>query len=169
MADEDWAVVYPDGDFPKGAVRAMSRGLKCDDDPNVCDSYVALWIRDDGEAVFGRAWNEGGKMKASFPWGGREVREDETRGVRILTYIGPKSSHDHKYKWVRAKDANPDQLVYSGEYLPAVVEFENGDEILGKANWNRRMAWSSCHGKENVHEGNAFDNAHLLVKIPSKH
>ena len=49
----------------RGAVRALSRGLKCGDDPSGCDSFVALWIRDDGEAVFGRAWPEEGKMRVS--------------------------------------------------------------------------------------------------------
>ena len=47
---------------------------------------------------------------------------------------------------IEAVQVNKDQLVYCGEYLPAVVQCR-GKEILGKAHWDRRLAWTSCHGK----------------------
>lgn len=167
MADDTWAIVYPGDAFPKGAVRALGRGLSCQDN-QFCDVYVAMWVRDGGEAVFGKCWNNGGKAEATFPWGGKEVRGDETKGYRVLTYIGPQSEHKYKYRWCRAYKTQSNNLLSISQYTPAVIHCQNGEECLGKASWDSRMAWSGRAGAEQVHEGVEFDNCHLLCRFKTE-
>ena len=50
------------------------------------------------EAVFGRAWNDGGLAKAEFTWAGEVHSEQDTGPISILTYIGPPSKNGFKYK-----------------------------------------------------------------------
>lgn len=195
-------------DWP-GAVRALGRGLLSGGEAELVDSFVALWIRDDGEAVFGRAWAEGGRLRASFPWGGKEVRESDTRGVRVLTYIGPKADHDHKYKWVRAKEVGqgeeglgrwvrrrgeaggPGRVGVLGR-VPAGGGGVRGardprqgpleppprlDCMPGQSSQNpsfrsipnqSNVQLNTMPCQEEVHKGDAFDNAFLLVMKKTK-
>jgi len=168
-----WEAVHSLQTCPKAMVRALGRGL-LNEDHYETDSYVALWVREDGENVFGRAWcDEDGKIRAAFAWGRKEIRGTETDGYRVLTYIGPFSKNKFAYRWVSAKtiadpnkSPNASDLVTGDQGLnsPAVVIAADGTEHLGNANWGLKIARTARFGKGILTTGKDFDNVYLLVK-----
>uniref|UniRef100_A0A914WIB3 Uncharacterized protein n=1 Tax=Plectus sambesii TaxID=2011161 RepID=A0A914WIB3_9BILA len=163
MATEDmWVTVRPGDPFPEQQKCIRALGVPGLDQEAVShpDSYIALWLRPDGEAVCGTAWNEGGIVKARFTWDGKQFTGEETNGFRILKYC----EHDSdKYHWVRAKEANEHALLYIGEYVPAVVVCGK-DAAIGKANWQRKMVWTCENNCESCHQDEEFSNCFLLAK-----
>uniref|UniRef100_A0A914W0A2 Uncharacterized protein n=1 Tax=Plectus sambesii TaxID=2011161 RepID=A0A914W0A2_9BILA len=162
MATEDmWVTVHPGHAFPENqhCIRAFGiprfGGEQC-----FCDPYIALWIRDGGEVVFGCAWNEHGKVRARFTWDGKMFTSEQTNGFRILKCCGHDSD---KYHWVQAKAADESALLYSGEYTPAMIV--NGDHsTVGKASWKRKMVWVCEDGKEESCQGDKFQDCYLLAE-----
>lgn len=128
--------------------------------------YVALWTKD-GEPVFGRAWNNKGKVEAWFPHGGQEHAPST---FSVLTYHGP-PRQNFRYAWVPVTQLNAMcQPVRQQEYSPMVVTDVQvgsfGGELLGKGNLGRRMAWVSYAGKEHHFTDHKFDNAYVLCRLP---
>uniref|UniRef100_A0A914X0C2 Uncharacterized protein n=1 Tax=Plectus sambesii TaxID=2011161 RepID=A0A914X0C2_9BILA len=162
MATEDnWVTVRNGSVFPQqqGCIRAL--GIPGINHHCVCDpdAYIALWLRPDGEVVFGCAWSEVGFIKAQFPWDGEVVTGEEADRYRIL-----KCSNDtpNRYHWVQASQANEHSLLYVGEYTPALV-LKGNKAIVGKACWDRKMAWT-CEGGESCYQGGNFSDCYLLAK-----
>jgi len=171
--ETDWQVVHALETCPKAMVRALGRGL-LNEDHYETDSYVALWIREDGENVFGRAWCDvDGKIRAAFAWGRREVRGTEIGAYRVLTYIGSFAKNKFSYRWVKATTiGNPNtppnvsDIVTGDQGLnsPAVVIAKDGTEHLGNANWSLKIARTARLGKGILTTGKDFDNVYILVK-----
>jgi len=171
MGNEDgWVPVNHGSSLPYGAVQAMDRPLN-NSDRTAKNCYVAVWNKN-GEPVFGRAWNNNGKVEAWFPHGGEEHHSARIKpaSFSILTYYGP-PRQNFRYAWVPISQLNTMcQPVRQGEYSPVVipdvrVKSFNG-ELLGKANLSRRMAWVSYAGKEHHFNDHRFNNAHVLCRVP---
>jgi len=170
---DSYQIVHALETCPKGMVRAMGRGLWNEDNFET-NSWVALWVREDGENVFGRAWcDEDGKIRSAFAWGRKEVRGVDVGAYRVLTYIGPFSKNKFSYRWVKATTiGNPNTPPHAsdlvtgdkGENSPAVVVGEDGQEHLGNANWDLRIARTARLGKGILTTGKDFDSVYLLVR-----
>jgi len=170
---DTYQIVHPLETCPKGMVRAMGRGLWNEDNAET-NSWVVLWIREDGENVFGRAWcDENGKIRAAFAYGGEEVRGTETQGYSVLTYVGSFSKDKFRYRWVKVKQVanaatppNKGDLVTGtrGENTPVVVVSKDGQEHLGNANFDLKIARTALLGREVVTTGAEFDESYVLVR-----
>jgi len=168
MDTEEWVTVSHGSPFPNAAVQAMDRPLYNNDDTTK-NCYVALWTKN-GEPVFGRAWNNRGKVEAWFPHGDHEHHSGRIQSFQILTYRGP-PFQNFRYAWVQANQLNSFcQPVAKDGYCPAVVRGVRSQnfsgELLGKANLSRRMAWVSHAGKEHHFGDQAYNNCFVLCRVP---
>lgn len=169
MDVEEWVTVSHGSPFPVGAVQAMDRPLS-NNDETAKNSYVALWTKN-GEPVFGRAWNNRGKVEAWFPHGDHEHHSGTIPSFQLLTSRGP-PFQNFRYAWVQANQINSMcQPVRKGDYSPAVLRdlrLRNfNGELLGKANLARRMAWVSYAGKEHYFDDDqVYSNCFILCRVP---
>jgi len=165
---DEWITVRHGAQFPHGAVQAMDRTLR-NNDQSTQHCYVALW-ENRGEPVFGRAWNNRGNVEAWFPHGGKEYHSGQVPSFKILTYRGP-PSQIFRYAWVQVNQLNAMcQPVRQQAYSPVVIsEFRTGTfvgELLGKANLSGRQAWVSYAGKEHPVHAHALDTSYVLCRVP---
>jgi hypothetical protein len=169
--EDEWVQVQHGAPLPYGQlIKAMDRQLS-NNDHTAKDCYVALWMKNN-EPVFGRAWNNGGKVEAWFPHGGNENHSGNAGPFKLLMYRGP-PYQNFRYAWIPVQQLSANtmcQPVAQQSYVPIVLrdiraEKFNG-EILGKGDLNRRMAWASYAGKEHHFSGHQFDSAHVLCRVP---
>ena len=85
--EDTWAWVEIGAQFPAGVVRVKGEQ----------NQYIALWYKN-GKPVQGRAWNNGGVVEASFPYGSKELVGKQALGgqIQILTY---ESTYDKVGFW----------------------------------------------------------------------
>jgi len=169
MSGEDaWVTVQHGSPFPHGAIQAMDRPLN-NNDSTAKACYVALW-NNNGEPVYGRAWNKNGTVEAWFPYGGNEHHSGGVGSFSLLAYYGP-PRQNFRYAWVPVNQLNSMcQPVRQQDYVPAVIpDLHIGKfsgEMLGKANLSRRMAWVSHGGQEHHFTDNKFNGAYVLCRVP---
>lgn len=158
--------------MPINAVRPFDKPVKYyDKTENV---VVALWNINDNEAVWGKAWEANGTLKAVFVYNGRIRTNDDpelSRGYKILTYNG---TDEFKFAWVVARLVDHGTVVYSSSnrHVSAVfVDHVNGNQFLGDSDWDQRnMQYvqgddKAPFGVANRYDDNLFDRqVYLLTK-----
>ncbi|VDK18066.1 unnamed protein product [Anisakis simplex] len=166
----EWADFRYGDNWPESGtpVRALGRSLNTYPDENP-DQYVALWYQS-GEPVMGRIWNDGGKIKACFGWGGHEYRE-RIGSIQIL-YELPEAIRGFDYAWkpfTEAASFGEKEWIpvhvdhHKGNITPAVLMID-GKEILGKADIRNERATVGYGGTEKVFVGPAVHTCVVLCR-----
>ncbi|MFH4973396.1 hypothetical protein AB6A40_000105 [Gnathostoma spinigerum] len=152
-------------------VKALGRSLDTLAGENP-DQYVALWYQS-GEPVMGRVWNDGGKIKACFGWGGHEYRQnigsiqllfelpDEIRGFDYgwKPFVEAAAFSDNK-EWIPVHVDN-----IKGNITPGVLTID-GKQILGKVDIRNERATVGYGGTEQVFVGPAVHTCVVLCRKP---
>ncbi|VIO96697.1 Uncharacterized protein BM_BM5220 [Brugia malayi] len=136
--------------MPKEAIRPFERSLR--DGTMTIDVAVALWIPGGGvPAIWGRAWEENGGMKAVFIFG--NAVKVLNRGFRLLIYNGSPNSNGFKFMWMRVKDVDHGTILFSGTnmHTPAVFSEDGQYEFLGDADWQKRRMEFVKYGSDEPH------------------
>uniref|UniRef100_A0A0K0FLK8 Uncharacterized protein n=1 Tax=Strongyloides venezuelensis TaxID=75913 RepID=A0A0K0FLK8_STRVS len=154
-------------------LKALGKSLATVDGESV-DQYVALWYQQ-GEPVYGRVWNENGKIAGSFAWHGNDYRKN-LGSIQILFEL-PEAMRGYDYLWVPYPEAcasarNPDapaQPVHvkfaKGDITPAALCMDGGKQILGKADMMNERTEAGFGGKGFIQEAK---NVHTCLVLCRK-
>uniref|UniRef100_A0A915AWT1 Uncharacterized protein n=2 Tax=Parascaris TaxID=6254 RepID=A0A915AWT1_PARUN len=161
--------------MPKDAVRPFGRAMKFDG--KSYDMAVALWIPDsDKIGVWGRAWEENGKIQAVFIHNHTVKTNNHpelAKGFRVLKYSGTPTTNGFRFSWVKVRDVDLGTVLYSGlnKHVPAVYVENDKYEFLGDSDWlNREMEYvvygtSDSHTVANYGRYYIFDDeVYVLTK-----
>ncbi|VDK50936.1 unnamed protein product, partial [Cylicostephanus goldi] len=124
----DWGDFCCGNSWPvdKPIMKALNRPMNTPNGPQ--DHYVALWYRH-GRPQMGRAWNDNGKINASFVDSGREFTGRIIGSMQMLVEI-PATAAGFEYIWLpyeqavryEDKDFAPVHMNY---VAPCVVKTDN--------------------------------------------
>uniref|UniRef100_A0A0N4ZQN4 DM13 domain-containing protein n=1 Tax=Parastrongyloides trichosuri TaxID=131310 RepID=A0A0N4ZQN4_PARTI len=168
---DEWMDIKANDPFPtRNIVKALNRSL--DTMPGVNgDQYVALYYIQ-GEPIMGRAFNDNGKIQASFGWFGNEY-SNKVGSMQLLVRLN-ENLVGYTYHWKPFREINvygveqPYQPVhveyYKGNISPCVLKI-NGKEILGKVDIRNEKASASLNGKEIVLSGPAIGDFLVLTRL----
>ncbi|CAJ0958155.1 unnamed protein product, partial [Mesorhabditis belari] len=167
-----WVTVRHGAPFPADAVRAMDRELK-GGDSTTQNSYVSVWYDMRGKAKFGRAYNNNGVVAGCHPRGTMltwksyttwtSVVRESTDGGDFLILTNP--NKNVTYRWVKPVELSDptNRLITIDDFCPAVVS-ASGRELLGMASPSTSVAWTTYGNQRYYHDGNEYDQCHLLVR-----
>lgn len=165
-----WKDFRQDDPFPMArAVRALFKSLNTLPDEN-SDQYVALWYKH-GEPIMGRAWNEKGKISASFGVGGLE-HTSKIGSIQILFEL-PKHARGFDYDWrpypeaasfYEPREWYPIHVVSTkGNCCPAVITVDD-KQILGNVDIKNETASYGYRGNEVSTVGPLVHTAMVLCR-----
>jgi hypothetical protein len=160
--DDSWAWNELDTPFPDNPVKVIGQQ----------NQYVALWYKN-GKPVHGRAWNDGGVVKASFayPVNKSELcKKTELGGqIQILQYKGEHTTLGYWYNWIKYSDrpeigAADRQLVKCGNSMPILDNSRAEGAILGYLDNNTEVASFAADGKYYKKEGGQLKDCLIIVR-----
>jgi len=135
------------------------------------DQYIALYYKM-GEPIFGRVWNQDGKIAANFGWFGNEYRNQVGSKIYLLVDL-PENVRGFDYAW----KAFPEAAAFepSKEWIPVHVDHYKGNispgvlivdekEILGKVDVRNERASYGYGGSEKVVVGPAVHTTQVLCR-----
>ena len=103
------------------------------------NQFVALWYHN-GAPMFGRAWNECGKVEVAFPVGDMEMKGAKDLGgslIQILTHPGNFARNGFWYDWRVLAEAKAERLagkmklVRCGDSVPIYHRNRKGQTSVG--------------------------------------
>jgi hypothetical protein len=165
----EWADFKAGDPFPPvKCVQALGRSLNTlpGEKP---DQYIALWYQS-GEPVFGRIWNENGKIAANFGWFNNEYKTN-IGSIQILVEMS-ENIRGFDYAW---KDFPEAAKFGDKEWIPVHVDHHKGNispgvlivdgkEILGKVDIRNERASYGYGGSEKVTVGPAVHTTKVLCR-----
>ncbi|VDK30715.1 unnamed protein product [Gongylonema pulchrum] len=102
-------------------------------------------------AVWGRAWEENGKVRALCI--NRHSVKILDKGFRLLLYRGTPDTNGYKFAWVRVKDVDRGTILFTGPnmHAPAVFSEDGQFEYLGDADISRWQMEFVKYGSDEPH------------------
>jgi len=160
--DDVWAWNEMETPFPDNPIKVIGQQ----------NQYVALWYKN-GKPCHGRAWNDGGVVKASFayPVNKSELcKKSELGGqIQILQYKGDHNSLGYWYNWIKYSarpdlDAKDKQMVKCGNSIPILWNDRPGGAILGFLDTSTEVASFAADGKYVAKEGGQLKDMLIIVR-----
>lgn len=162
--DYNWGSPWPK---QKPIIAALNKALKTPSGPQ--EQFVALWYRH-GKPVMGRAWNNNGKIDASFVDGLREFTGQTVGSMQLLVQM-PATAVGYDYVWLPYEQAHQfrdkDFLPVHMDYVCPVIIAKDGYETLGCVDMKTETATVALNGKIISLEGGQVKS--LLVLCRREH
>jgi hypothetical protein len=155
MGDQ-WMDRNENSDFPANAYGVR---LKMDDGSQVMQC-VALWYKH-GEPVMGRCWNQGGKLKASFGWDGKEF-STQLGSMQVLCYDPMTAGYDYDWRPFSQMKTAGWTPVHVGDVAPCIITNDKGFQLLGKVYMSKEKAGAPWGSRELVITGPHVQNFLVL-------
>ncbi|ETN70017.1 hypothetical protein NECAME_00965 [Necator americanus] len=148
----------------KPIMRALNRPLNTPRGPQ--DHFVALWYRH-GKPLMGRAWNDDGKINASFVDSNHEFSGKIIGSLQMLVAMQATAA-GFEYCWLPyeqasryiGKDFAPVHMSY---VAPCVIQVDKF-EILGSVNLKKERAEASFDGRIITLDGPAIRTLKVLCR-----
>nr|CAD2178286.1 unnamed protein product [Meloidogyne enterolobii]CAD2183885.1 unnamed protein product [Meloidogyne enterolobii]CAD2205624.1 unnamed protein product [Meloidogyne enterolobii]CAD2205625.1 unnamed protein product [Meloidogyne enterolobii] len=157
--EDTWAFNPIGSPFPDNPVKVLGQQ----------NMYVALWYKN-GKPVHGYAWNDGGVVQASFPYGKAELTGKVDLGgmIQVLQYKGDHNSLGYWYEWIKYKDrfekTDERQLVRCGDSMPILWVNRPGGTLLGYLNMKTEEAYFSQAGKAECVVGKPLSEMMIIIR-----
>nr|CAD2189244.1 unnamed protein product [Meloidogyne enterolobii] len=157
--EDTWAFNPIGSPFPENPVKVLGQQ----------NMYVALWYKN-GKPVHGYAWNDGGVVQASFPYGKAELTGKDDLGgmIQVLQYKGDHNTLGYWYEWIKYKDrfekTDERQLVRCGDSMPILWEGRTGGTLLGYLNMKTEEAFFSQGGKAECIVGKPLSEMKIIMR-----
>ncbi|EYB98965.1 hypothetical protein Y032_0126g1325 [Ancylostoma ceylanicum] len=151
----DWGDFCCGNQWPadKPIMRALNRPMNTPSGPQ--DHFVALWYRH-GKPLMGRAWNDNGKINASFVDSNHEFTGKIIGSMQMLVEL-PATAAGFEYCWLPYEQASryidkDFAPVHMNHVAPCVIHIDNF-ELLGSVNLKKEIAEVAFDGRVMTLEG----------------
>ncbi|KJH46663.1 hypothetical protein DICVIV_07271 [Dictyocaulus viviparus] len=162
----DWGDFCVGSQWPtdKPIMRALNRPLNTPRGPQ--DHFVSLWYHH-GKPCMGRAWNNVGKIDASFVDSGREFTGEIVGSLQMLVEI-PATAAGFEYCWLPYEQASryidkDFAPVHMSHVAPCVVQM-GPYEILGSVNLKQERAEAAFDGRVITLDGPKIQKLKVLCR-----
>ncbi|KHJ75091.1 hypothetical protein OESDEN_25293 [Oesophagostomum dentatum] len=148
----------------KPIMRALNRPMNTPRGPQ--DHFVALWYRH-GRPLMGRAWNDNGKINASFVDSNHEFTGDVIGSLQMLVKL-PATTAGFEYCWLPYEQASryidkDFAPVHMSHVAPCVIQAEDF-ELLGSVNLKQERAEVAFDGHVHVLDGPKIRQLQVLCR-----
>ena len=160
--EDSWAWNLVETPFPDNPVKVVGQQ----------NQYVALWYKH-GKPCHGRAWNDGGIVKCSFPYPLSKLeltkKNDLGGQIQILQYKGNHLSLGYWYNWIPykskpAEGSTDRELVRCGNSIPILWNDRPEGAILGLLNLETEQASFAVDGKYHAKSKDQIQEMPIIVR-----